>query len=46
MNIANENDCIVNLKWYRNYSGWYNVRIEKDMPFEKCMKQIPHIYPV
>ena len=35
MNIANENDCIVNLKWFFPYSGWYNIRIEKDTTFEE-----------
>lgn len=46
MNIANENDCIVNLKWFFPYSGWYNMRIEKDTTFEECKEQIPKCYPV
>ena len=46
MNIANKNDCIVNLKWFFPYSGWYSIRIEKDTTFEECAKQIPKCYPV
>lgn len=46
MNIASENDCIVNLKWFFPYSGWYKIRIEKDTTFEECTKQIPKCYPV
>ena len=46
MNIANEEDCIVNLNWFFEYSGWYKIRIEKDTTFEECKKQIPDYYPV
>lgn len=46
MSVANEEDCIVNITWFFRYSGWYNIRIEKDTTFEECKKQIPDCYPV
>lgn len=46
MDIANKEDCIVNLKWFVPYSGLYNIRIEKDTTFDECKKQIPDCYPV
>lgn len=46
MSVANEEDCIVNLKWFFPYSGWYTIRIGKDTTFEECKKQIPNCYPI
>ena len=44
--IADKEDCIVNLKWFVGYSGWYNIRIEKGTTFDECMEQIPKYYPM
>lgn len=46
MNIATKEDCIVNLKWFHAYSGWYTIRIEKDTTFDECKLQIPKYYAV
>ena len=46
MKIAQVENCIVILKWFVGYSGWYKIRIEKDTIFEECIKQIPDCYPV
>jgi hypothetical protein len=43
--IADKEDCIVNLKWFVRYSGWYNIRIEKGTTFDECMEQVPKCYP-
>lgn len=44
--IANVEDCIVELKWYSPYSGWYELCISKDMTFEECKNILPEVYPV
>ena len=44
--IANNENCIVNLKWFFPYSGWYTLRIIKGMTFENCKEQLPKVYGV
>jgi hypothetical protein len=44
--IANSEDCIVNLKWFFPCSGWYTLRITKGMTLESCIAKLPKRYPV
>ena len=44
--IANSEDCIVKLKWFFPYSGWYSLSIQKGMSFEECKNKLPKVYPV
>ena len=46
MEIANNEDCIVRLRWFVNYSGWYTLEVSKGMTFEECKSQLPTCYPV
>lgn len=46
MEIANEEDCIVRLRWFFTYSGWYELNIIKGMTFEECKDGLPKYYPV
>ena len=44
--IANDEDCIVRLKWYVEYSGWYTLTVTKGMTFDECRARIPTCYPL
>ena len=44
--IANAEDCIVKLKWFFPYSGWYELKVSKGMTFEECKSKLPKCYPV
>ena len=44
--IANNEDCIVRLKWFFPYSGWYKLNVTKGMTFEECQDKLPKCYPV
>lgn len=44
--IANREDCIVKLRWFFEYSGWYELNITKGMTFEECEDKLPKYYPV
>lgn len=46
MNIASSEHCIVVLKWFFPYSGYYKVTIKEGMSFEECFSQIPQSYPI
>ena len=41
--IAIEQNCIVELKWFVQYSGWHNRYINKDTDIEKLNEQLRHI---
>lgn len=44
--IANAEDCIVELRWNFPYSRWYKLNISKGMTFEECKNALPKSYPV
>lgn len=44
--IASVEHCIVVLRWFFPYSGYYKVEIKEGMSFEECFAQIPQSYPV
>lgn len=44
--IANEEECIVKLKWFYPYNGWHRLYIKKDMTFEECKAKLPKVYGV
>lgn len=44
--IANREDCIVRLRWFVKYSGWYELSVTKGTTFEECKSQLPTCYPV
>lgn len=46
IDIVNSEDCIVKLKWFFPYSGWYELKISKGMTFEECKNKLPKRYPV
>lgn len=46
LEIANKEDCIVKLKWFFPYSGWYHLTATKDMTFEECKDKLPKVYGV
>ena len=39
-------DCIVKLRWYFPYSGWYELFIDSSMTFEECKNKLPKRYGV
>ena len=43
---ANREDCVVKLRWFFPYSGWYELSITKGMTFEECKDKLPKVYPV
>lgn len=46
LDIAEKEDCIVKLRWYFPYSGWYERYIKKGMTFEECKNSLPKRYGV
>ena len=46
LKIANEEECVVKLKWFYPYNGWHRLFIKKDMTFEECKSKLPKVYGV
>lgn len=46
MNVARNNYCDVELRWFVEYSGWYNAIISPDSTIKDVENQIPKIYPI
>lgn len=46
IDIANEEDCIVKLRWFFSYNGWHDRYIEKGMTFEEVNDSLPKVYGV
>ncbi len=46
MEIAKENDVLVEIRWHVPYSGWYNVFISSDSEFDDIKNQMPRIYGI
>lgn len=44
--VANKEDCIVRLRWFFEYSGWYELNVTKGMTFEECKDQLPKYYTI
>lgn len=42
--IVDNNDCVVKLKWFVRYNGWYRLYIKKGMTFEDCKNKLPKVY--
>ena len=42
--IASESDCVVILRWFVNYNGYYKRVITKETDFEKLKNGLPKIY--
>ena len=45
MEIAKENDVIVEIRWHVSY-WWYNVLIRSDSEFDDIKNKIPRIYGI
>ena len=43
LKIAKIDDCVVQLKWFVQYSGWHDRYIHKDTDIEKRNEQLRHI---
>ena len=46
LEIANQEDCLVKLRWFFPYNGWHEVYVSKDMTFKECKEALPKCYPV
>ena len=46
LNIVQKENCIVKLKWYVNYSGWYTLTVKNGMTFDDCENALPKVYPM
>ena len=46
IDIANEEDCIVKLRWFFPYNSWHDRYIEKGMTFEEVNDSLPKVYGV
>ena len=44
--IANEEDCVVKMKWFFLYNGWHERYIKKDMTCEEVKDSLPTVYGV
>ena len=44
--IANKENCVVKLKWFFPYSGWYDRYIKPGMTFEEVKESLPEVYGV
>ena len=44
--VENEENCIVELKWFFPYNGWHKLYVEKGMTFEQCKAKLPKAYPI
>ena len=43
LNIAINENCVVHLKWFVRYDGWYDRYIHKNTNIEEMNKQLRHI---
>lgn len=41
--IAEEEKCVVELKWFVKYNGWFNRYIYEDTDIEKMNEYLRHI---
>ena len=46
LDIVSKEDCIVRLKWFFPYSGWYDLTLKRGMTFEECKSKLPNFYGV
>ncbi len=46
LKIAKEKHCIVELQWYKRWSGDFSRYIKEDMTFEEAWELIPKAYCV
>ena len=44
--IAENENCTVKLKWFYPYNGWRRLYVEKGMSFEECKDKLPKVYGV
>ena len=44
--VANNDNCIVKLRWFFPYNGWHELYVEKNMTFEQCKEKLPKRYGV
>lgn len=44
LKIAKEKHCIVELRWYKKWSGNFSRYIKEDMTFEEAWDLMPKVY--
>lgn len=42
--IVEKDNCVVRLKWFIPYSGWYTLLVKDGMTFEECKNKLPRVY--
>jgi len=46
LEIVDKESCIIELRWFFPYSGWYNLFIDQSMTFDECMDKLPKVYGI
>ena len=46
LEIVKDQPFIIELKWFVNYSGWYNVSIKDGMTLDEIKDKFPKYYAI
>lgn len=46
MEISKRDNCIIELRWFVEYSGWYKALVEPGSTIQDVEKQIPKMYGI
>ena len=44
LKIVESENCVVKLKWFVKWSGWYRLLIRSGMTLEDCKSKLPKVY--